>query len=92
MPNAATYRTLDAGFRIPQSIHLSLAADCEFAFGHHFPGNAETMSTTVTQQRVFNFSAGPAALPLPVLQQVQEELLCYPGAGASVCILNLLAT
>lgn len=42
------------------------------------------MSVTATQQRVFNFSAGPAALPLPVLQQVQEELLCYPGAGASV--------
>jgi phosphoserine aminotransferase len=42
------------------------------------------MSATATQQRVFNFSAGPAALPLPVLQQVQEELLCYPGAGASI--------
>ncbi|MEM1067401.1 MAG: 3-phosphoserine/phosphohydroxythreonine transaminase [Planctomycetota bacterium] len=42
------------------------------------------MNATVTQQRVFNFSAGPAALPLPVLQEVQEELLCYPGAGASV--------
>jgi phosphoserine aminotransferase len=42
------------------------------------------MSATATAQRVFNFSAGPAALPLPVLQQVQEELLCLPGAGASV--------
>lgn len=42
------------------------------------------MTATATQQRVFNFSAGPAALPLPVLQQVQDELLCYPGAGASV--------
>jgi len=42
------------------------------------------MSATAIQQRVFNFSAGPAALPLPVLQQVQEELLCLPGAGASV--------
>ena len=44
------------------------------------------MSATATQsaQRVFNFSAGPAALPLPVLQQVQEEMLCLPGAGASV--------
>ena len=42
------------------------------------------MSATATQQRVFNFSAGPAALPLSVLQQVQEELLCFPGAGASV--------
>ncbi len=35
-------------------------------------------------ERVFNFSAGPAALPLPVLEQAQAELLCYPGAGASV--------
>ncbi len=34
--------------------------------------------------RIFNFSAGPATLPLPVLEQAQEELLCYPGAGASV--------
>ncbi len=42
------------------------------------------MSATATAQRVFNFSAGPAALPLPVLQQVQEELLCLPGAGASI--------
>lgn len=42
------------------------------------------MSATATAQRVFNFSAGPATLPLPVLQQIQDELLCYPGAGASV--------
>ena len=48
------------------------------------PGNPETMSASATQQRVFNFSAGPAALPLSVLQQVQEEMLCFPGAGASV--------
>ena len=36
------------------------------------------------EQRVHNFSAGPAALPLPVLEQVQKDLLAYPGAGASV--------
>lgn len=35
-------------------------------------------------QRVFNFSAGPATLPLSVLQKAQEELLLYPGSGASV--------
>ncbi len=46
------------------------------------------MSATATAHRVFNFSAGPAALPLPVLQQVQEEVLCYPGAGASVMELS----
>ncbi len=34
--------------------------------------------------RNYNFSAGPATLPLPVLEQAQAELLCYPGAGASV--------
>ncbi len=35
-------------------------------------------------ERVFNFSAGPAALPLPVLKQAQRDLVCYPGAGCSV--------
>lgn len=34
--------------------------------------------------RIFNFSAGPAALPLPVLEQAQQELLSLPGVGASV--------
>lgn len=38
----------------------------------------------MTTQRIFNFSAGPATLPLPVLEQAQAEMLCYPGAGASV--------
>ena len=34
--------------------------------------------------RVYNFSAGPAALPEAVLKQVQPELLQWNGAGASV--------
>jgi phosphoserine aminotransferase len=34
--------------------------------------------------RVFNFSAGPAMLPLEVLEQVQKELLDYHGSGMSV--------
>jgi len=34
--------------------------------------------------RVFNFGAGPATLPLPVLEQVQQELLNFNGVGASV--------
>ncbi|MCL2349766.1 MAG: 3-phosphoserine/phosphohydroxythreonine transaminase [Planctomycetaceae bacterium] len=36
------------------------------------------------QDRVYNFAAGPAVLPLPVLKQAQTELLSYPGAGCSV--------
>ena len=35
-------------------------------------------------ERVHNFSAGPATLPLAVLEQVKEGLPVYPGAGASV--------
>ena len=34
--------------------------------------------------RVFNFSAGPAALPLDVLQQIQAEILDWQGTGMSV--------
>src|SRR5258706_16037815 len=33
--------------------------------------------------RAFNFSAGPAALPEPVLGQVQEEMLEWKGERAS---------
>ena len=34
--------------------------------------------------RVHNFGAGPAVLPLPVLEQVQAELLDWAGTGMSV--------
>lgn len=34
--------------------------------------------------RVFNFSAGPAALPQEVLEQVRDELLDWHGTGMSI--------
>src|ERR1700710_3091191 len=34
--------------------------------------------------RVFNFSAGPAALPEPVLMQAADEMLDWHGSGMSV--------
>jgi phosphoserine aminotransferase len=34
--------------------------------------------------RVFNFSAGPAALPEPVLRQAADEMLDWHGSGTSV--------
>jgi len=34
--------------------------------------------------RVFNFSAGPAMLPEPVLRQAQEEMLDWQGSGMCV--------
>ena len=35
-------------------------------------------------ERVFNFAPGPSMLPLPVLEQIQKELLCYGSTGMSV--------
>jgi phosphoserine aminotransferase len=35
-------------------------------------------------KRVFNFSAGPAVMPVEVLQQAKEELLDWHGSGMSV--------
>ena len=42
------------------------------------------MSTAQAQKRIYNFSAGPAVLPVSVLKEVQDEMMCLPGAGASV--------
>ena len=37
-----------------------------------------------TVHRVFNFSAGPAVLPVPVLEQIQRDLVALPGVGMSI--------
>ncbi len=34
--------------------------------------------------RIFNFSAGPAMMPLPVLEEIASELVDYRGSGMSV--------
>jgi phosphoserine aminotransferase len=39
---------------------------------------------TTTQTRVFNFSAGPAVLPLEVLEEAQRDLITLPGVGMSI--------
>jgi phosphoserine aminotransferase len=35
-------------------------------------------------ERIFNFSAGPAIMPLPVLEEAQRDLLTLSGVGMSV--------
>ncbi|WP_028319857.1 3-phosphoserine/phosphohydroxythreonine transaminase [Desulfatiglans anilini] len=35
-------------------------------------------------KRIHNFNAGPAALPLPVLEEMQQELLDFKGSGMSI--------
>ncbi len=42
------------------------------------------MATTTTVNRVYNFSAGPAVLPMPVLEEAQRDLVSLPGVGMSV--------
>src|SRR5256886_8011598 len=37
-----------------------------------------------TVHRVFNFAAGPAVLPLPVLEEIQRDLIAVPGVGMSI--------
>lgn len=42
------------------------------------------VSSATAVKRAFNFSAGPAILPLDVLKQAQDELLDWHGSGMSV--------
>ena len=37
-----------------------------------------------TMTRIFNFSAGPAVLPVEVLEEAQRDLLALPGVGMSI--------
>ena len=37
-----------------------------------------------TTQRVYNFAAGPAVLPVPVLEEIQRNLISLPGVGMSI--------
>ena len=38
-------------------------------------------------QRTFNFSAGPAMMPEPVLEEIREEMLNYRGSG--MCVMEM---
>ena len=39
---------------------------------------------SIMTERIFNFSAGPAIMPVPVLEEAQRDLLALPGVGMSV--------
>lgn len=38
----------------------------------------------MTDQRIYNFNAGPAALPLSVLEEIQASFLNFSGSGMSI--------
>jgi len=58
----------------------------------HVHGRIVTVSSTTIAskpaKRAFNFNAGPAAMPLPVLEKMRDEMLDYAGTGMSVMELS----
>ena len=54
--------------------HLELTID-------HLPFTIYEKKMTA---RIYNFSAGPAILPVPVLEEAQRDMLSLPGVGMSV--------
>ena len=38
----------------------------------------------MSSNRIYNFSAGPAMLPVPVLEEMQRDLVALPGVGMSI--------
>ncbi len=63
-------------------------AGARFCMLHAFGAARPTLPLLPTEPlrmtRVFNFSAGPAALPEPVLRKAAEEMLDWHGSGMSV--------
>src|SRR6478736_7167510 len=44
-----------------------------------------------TVQRVYNFSAGPAVMPISVLEEIQRDLIALPGVGMSILEISHLS-
>ena len=79
-------RRLQGDFKLPdkcrlmlrarrQSARNSLSATFTIKSSHHLA--VQMRSEPTGNGRVFNFAAGPATLPLEVLEQAQEDLLNY---------------
>src|SRR5438067_1514524 len=48
------------------------------------PPTPDPDSGGIMTERIHNFSAGPAVLPLSVLEEVQRNMLALPGVGMSI--------
>ena len=46
--------------------------------------------TATAVKRIFNFSAGPAILPVPVLEQASKDILTALRTGTDMPKLNLM--
>src|SRR5579872_6231548 len=46
--------------------------------------NTSPMTNSEPTHRIFNFAAGPAVMPLPVLEEIQRNIIALPGVGMSI--------
>jgi phosphoserine aminotransferase len=56
----------------PVTVRLNISEDAGFRYN------------PLGMPRIFNFSAGPAVMPLPVLERIKNELIELPDAGMSI--------
>ena len=49
-----------------------------------YPSTKRSGNSDIMNDRIHNFSAGPAVLPEPVLQQAQEDIWNIDGTGIGV--------
>src|SRR4051794_13293246 len=62
---------------------VPIAARLKFGSSQRLP-LGKTKSMSQPYDRVYNFSAEPCTLPVPVLEQAKEDLINYKGTGMSV--------
>lgn len=75
----------DAGSRMPaQPLRRRRPAPLQLLVRAVASTEAASATTGQPYGRVFNFSAGPAQLPVEVLEQAQADLLNWRGSGMSV--------
>ncbi|KAI3816860.1 hypothetical protein L1987_10644 [Smallanthus sonchifolius] len=76
LKNPSIFKTSTSAFHaFPISKRLSISIKCS---------HSATVVAPPTQDRVFNFAAGPATLPENVLRKAESELYNWRGAGMSV--------
>ena len=51
------------------------------------PNNIQQEENQMKYGRTFNFSAGPAMMPEPVLEEIRDEMMNYRGSG--MCVMEM---
>jgi phosphoserine aminotransferase len=81
--NSNVLNSSHAPVRSPRTCSALTRAFATFAPARTSPVR-EVAANMAAFGRVYNFSAGPAVLPIEVLQEAQADLLNYGGSGTSV--------